>query len=239
MKTESDKQKFSLFIGCLIGIALLVNFFFIEIAHSYRNDKDQRRQQQEQAQQQQELKKQQEADAVQAEKNAEAEHARYLARYLDSGFVRKSDVKTIAIIAASEDGKWDSDVGDALAGHLKASGVEMLPSFFKAEFISDGLFNDAFGGLDDLSQKLELGKFIDGVVLAREQVSYSQNPSLENVTSADMRLEISVMPVSASVQNQTWTLTATGTGFKNEDARAMAEERLIKQIATDANVKLN
>jgi hypothetical protein len=260
MKTESDKQKFVLFIGCLVGIALLINFFFLEIAHSYRAHKEQAREQvrqqqesqiaaQKAAEEKEQLQKQREADALQATKDAEiarqkaaeeaaAEHAQYMARYLDSSFVRKPNIETVAIVAVSEDGKWDSNIGDALSHHLKANGIEILPSFFKTEFISDGLFNSAFGGIGDLSQKLEIGKFVDGVVLAREQVRYSQNPSLENVTTADMSLEISVLSVSATVQNQTRTFTATGAGFKNENARASAEERLVKEIMSDTNMTL-
>jgi hypothetical protein len=203
------------------------------------------------AQEQAQLQKQREVEAQQAAEEAEAarqkaaeeaaaEHAQYLARYLNSGFVKQSGVETIAVVAASENGKFNSAVSDALASRFKSKAVETLPSFFKLEFISDGLFNDAFNGIAALSQKLELGKFLDGLLLAREEVTYSPNSSsLDNVITATMQVEIELVPVSSSLQDERWTFTATGAGFKNEEARALAEERIIKQISTDTKMSLN
>jgi len=191
------------------------------------------------AQEQEQIQKENTAAAQQAAADAAAAHARYMVRYEDSGFVRKSGVETIALVAATENGTWNSAIGQALARRFQNHRVEMLPSFFKAEFISDGLFDQAFNGISDLSQKLELGKFLDGVVLAREQVSYSTNPSLDNVLTANMTLVVALLPVSTSVQSQTWTFTANGSGFSRKEARTQAEDRIVNQILKDAYLTLN
>jgi hypothetical protein len=87
-----------------------------------------------------------------------------------------------------------------------------------------------------LSRKLELTNSLDALLLAHQSVEYSSNPSLENVLTANMKLKILAASIIGNAKSQTWTFTAVGTGFKQTDARAMAEERLIKQINADTNI---
>lgn len=168
--------------------------------------------------------------------NAAVAHTNYMAHYLNSGFSRQADVKMIALIAASEGGKPDSAIGDALSRHLKADGVKILPSLFKTEFISDGLFNKTFNGSSDICRDLELTNVLDGILMAREAVDYT--PTLDNMTTANMRLEVVVQAITPNAENQSWTFSSTGVGVKRQDARDMAEERIIKQIMNDTNMTL-
>ena len=174
-----------------------------------------------------------------ATQTAAAERASYLARYLNSGFVRQTNVEMIALVAASENDKVGGVVGNAIARRLKTDGVRFLPSFFKAGFVSDGLFSDMFNGSSEPIQKLELTNSLDGVLLARESVDYAANPSLDNATTANMRLDVVLQSISPNIPNQSWTFSSSGIGFKREDARAQAEERIIRQITNDTNMTLN
>jgi hypothetical protein len=61
---------------------------------------------------------------------------------------------------------------------------------------------------------------------------------LENVITASMELELTAFPLDASAEPRTWTFRAPGPGFKQGDARAMAEERIIKQIVSDTKMSL-
>ena len=54
-----------------------------------------------------------------------------------------------------------------------------------------------------------------------------------------MKLKVVALPIAGQVEPKKWTFTAAGAGFKQQDARAMAEERIIKQIDTDTNMSLN
>lgn len=192
-----------------------------------------------QRQQQQQPEIQAQIAASRAAADAIVEHANYMWRYLDSNYARTPGMKTIAVVAMSDDGTWNSAVGTALADRFKSKSVETLPSFFKMEFVSDGLFNHAIIGVSDLSKKLELGKFVDGLLLAREKVSYSTNPpALESLITANMQLEVVMLAVTTNGQNQRWTFTAKGTDFKEYDARTMAENRIIKQITDDTKISL-
>ena len=178
------------------------------------------------------------AEQAKAVQDAAAKHAQFLARYVNTSFSRTPGSKTIAVAIVSEDGKLNRAVSAALESRFQREPARILSPFFKPEFVSDGLFNDAFTGAGEVFNKLELAKSLDGVVLAQQNVQYTQNTALENVITATMQLKVAVMPVSGPGDGKTWTFTAYGPGFTKEVARQAAEERLIKQIATDTNMSL-
>jgi hypothetical protein len=236
---------------CLLGIIAIVENGTLDQmsqrhAQTVAAAVAQKQQQEARQLQEQQRAQEQRAETAEAEQAAElaaqraaAEHAQYLARYTDTGFIREPDSKTIAVVAASENGALNNAVGAALARRFKNERVRLDLSFFKPAFVSDGLFNDAFAGSNDLFAKLELSKSLDGLFLAREKVQYASNPSLDNVLTATMELDVETLPIGSPGQGQSWTFTAAGAGFSKADARAQAEERIIKQILTDTNMTLN
>lgn len=58
-------------------------------------------------------------------------------------------------------------------------------------------------------------------------------------STASLTVEIMAVPTTSSMAGESWTFTAAGAGFKEEAARAMAEERLLKQIKADTRMSLN
>src|SRR5207249_3786231 len=66
--------------------------------------------------------------AEQAAQNAAEAHAKFLARYLNSDFVRKPGSKTVFITVASEDGKFNRAVTAAVASRFKTESVETVSS---------------------------------------------------------------------------------------------------------------
>src|ERR1700733_365520 len=73
-----------------------------------------------------------------------AQHAAYMARYLNGGIARKPGVQMLAIVVASESGKPNVAVNNAVAQHIKTGTVETVSSFFTPEFVSAGLLAEAF-----------------------------------------------------------------------------------------------
>jgi len=136
-------------------------------------------------------------------------------------------------------GKFNPAVSGAISARFKPEGAGIVPALFTPEFVSDVLFAKAFDDPSPILKKLELANSTDFLLLARQQVQYSQDPSLENVMTANLRLEVMMLPVAAPDQPEAWTLSATGAGFTQKDARSLAEERLIKQIAKDPKMSLN
>jgi hypothetical protein len=173
--------------------------------------------------------------------NAAVEHTKLLERYLNPGtYARKSGVKTVAIAAVSEHGKFNRAVNAGIASRLKTDSIEILPSLFTSEFVSDGVFSRACNDSSQITKALDLVKFLDVLLLTRQRVGYSTNgASLQNVITANMQLEVMISAVGAPNQPQAWTLTANGAGFTPNGARQLAEERLLKQIAKDPRMSLS
>ena len=171
-----------------------------------------------------------------AAERAAAEHAKFLARYVNSGFARKPGAKMVALVAVSENGKLNHAVGTAISGKLNSDAVQTISSILTPEFVSDGLFNTAFSDSYSIFKKLELANSVDALVLARETVRYTKNPSLENVTSAHMELEIGTFSSDQTAESHSWKFNANGAGFNNDAARLMAEDRLIKQLDAATNI---
>ena len=105
--------------------------------------------------------------------------------------------------------------------------------------MSDGLLGKLFADAPAVIRNLELDKRLAAVLVARESVDYSTNPSLENVTTANMRLEVLALSANPDGDSTTWTLMAAGAGFNQKAARALAEERILKQISSDTKMSLN
>jgi hypothetical protein len=179
------------------------------------------------------------AAQAQAIQDAAARHADYLARYLNSGFSRAPGREMLAVVVATGDGKLDSAVSTALANHFKSDTVKISTAFFKPEFVSDKLFDSVFNGSTEILNKLDLANSLDALLLARETVQYSKTASLDNLVTANLQLEIQVMPIVGSLHNQTWNFTASGAGFSQTEAKSNADDRILKQIASDTKMSLN
>jgi hypothetical protein len=190
-------------------------------------------------QQEKQVELQQQDAAQKAAAEAATQHAKFLAQYLNAGFIKNPGIPAVAIVVASEDGRFNHVVSTALANHFNSGAVDITSTFFKPQFVSDGLFADAFNGSGDVLNKLDLANSLNALLLARESTQYTQSPALDNLITATMQLEVQVVPVAGSIQNQAWTFTANGAGFSQMQARANAEERLIKQISTDTKMSLN
>jgi hypothetical protein len=144
----------------------------------------------------------------------------------------------VAVVSISENTKLNRAVTAALASRFKGESVEILSSLFRPEFASDGLFAKAFSDPSEAIKNLELENYLDVLVLARQEVKYSTNRALENVITASMTLQITAHHVGGNLDSSSWTFIANGAGFKQADARALAEERLIKQISADTKMSL-
>ncbi|MGA9450689.1 MAG: hypothetical protein WBW41_05005 [Verrucomicrobiia bacterium] len=177
--------------------------------------------------------------ALKAEQEAASEHANFIAQYENTNFSRTPNVELIAVACAAEDRTMNQAVSTALVSRFKGQNVELTSSFFKPTLVTEGLFDDVIKGSGETFTKLDLAKYLDGLLLARQDVRYSTNADLNNVVTADMHLQVVTLPVSGQIESKAWTLAAKGTGFNPADARMQAEERIVKQIADDATMSLS
>ena len=186
------------------------------------------------------LKRQSETEAakVKTEQAAVADRKLFLEKYVDTSITKRDGNQMVAVAVASENRSMNHAMAVTLISHFKTDHVQLTDSFFKPELVADGLFNSAFNGSSELFNKLELTNSLDALLLARQAVLYETNSELNNVITANMTIEIATLPVAGQSQSQSWSFTANGTGFRRGDARAMAEDRIIKQIESDKKMSL-
>lgn len=246
MSTNSHRGKFPLFIGCLILIAIGENFTITGVFNSFHRNTTRF------SFSPTTTPTPSPTPAVAApalrpvstEKapvvdSAAVEHARLQARYINAFPTRKADTKLIACVAANEQKQIDRGVGEVVAAKLRNDQVQISTSVFRPEFIADGWFENAFDGSTEPQRQLELGAHLDALLLVRQKTDYSTDASLENVITAKLHAEVAFIPTDGVTPSQAWSFTASGSGFHQADARQMAQERLLKQIANANNMTLD
>lgn len=248
MKKVEPWKKWA-FIGALALIALVINSSVNKRTAVEQQVQQQRSATLQQSQQKVQMEQQAENEAKKAEEDARANEQKaaqeaaarfenYLRHYVNSGFSHNTGRKTVALVAASRNGHFSQTLRSELARRF-GSEAEILSSFFTPAFVSDGLFNATFEGSTEAIRNLKLSDTLDGILLARQQVEYSTNSALENLITANVRLEVMSLPIDEAGERQTWSFTANGPGFHTADALQMAEERLIKQISNDTKMSLS
>jgi hypothetical protein len=260
MKSESRNWKLPVFIAVLVVVALIINIFFFNKGAARRDAKMQelrheaavaeaKQSAEELAQEKRNADANRVRDEAQAKAKAEearkkkaedaaAEHARFLSRYLNSGFIRKPGMATIGIAIESETGTMNPTIANALAQHLGTGDVQLLNSFFKPEFVADKLVAGIFSGDTEIFNRLELTNSLNGVLIGQQTITYSTNAALENTISAHLRLQVIALPVGLTRESQSWNFAANGIGFRPQEARQAAEDRIVAQIAKSTNMVL-
>lgn len=173
---------------------------------------------------------------LKAAQDALIAHDRFIAQYENTNVIKTPGVEMIAVVCKAEDATMNHAVSAALVNRFKTNDVELVSSFFRPTLITEGVFDSIFNGSGDMFRKLELAKYVDGLLLARQEVQYSTNGALNNVITASMHLEVVTLAVSGQIQSQGWKFAANGVGFRPADARMQAEDRILKQIADDATM---
>jgi hypothetical protein len=178
------------------------------------------------------------AQKEQEHASAVAQQEKYFA-YINTNITRNAGEEMIAVACMSENRTMNPAIADALAKHFNSAHIKFTSSFFRPTIITDRLFEPLYDGSKDIFQKMELENFLDGLLLARQEVQYSKNEALDGVITASMNVQIVTLPVTAQIESQSWSLSANGAGFNNADARMQAEERIIKQITESTTMSLN
>jgi hypothetical protein len=210
------------------------------IAKAAQDAKDEQERQNRRMQEIQEkalAKERQAAAAAQADREKLLREAKeqqeFILRYIVPGQLKNSPQENdVVVLVSSETLQPNSVMAQALVTVLRSRSAKASASLFTPAFISDGLFEKAFAGSQGLLDRLALTNVADIVLLARESVEYEKKQSLQGMVTARLKLELSALSAATLLQSQAQTLNSTGAGFREAEARALAEERLLKQIGS-------
>jgi hypothetical protein len=187
-----------------------------------------------------ERKKKEEADAAiraaekkererVAESNATVRAAVELATYRERYITANSSFDR-AVLIVDEKGNQNLPLSSLIADALRQKGAKTTVSFFKPAFVKDGLFAKAFIGQGDALDRLPLTNTIHNFVLGRQNVTYKPNPELSGVITATMKLDLNAGVMDGLRSSASQSLQSIGAGFTEDEARTLAEERIISQL---------
>lgn len=172
-----------------------------------------------------------EKQAELARQTAEAQRREYLARYRRSESLRGAGPgRSAALFILSDKSQKNEAVGTALAGSLRQPEFSVSSDFFKPAFGSDGLAEQLLTGSRDIGVKLELANSLDVLLLGRISTSYTTNDALQNLITAESKLELVALSAASLEKLHAAEWTVKGASFKSEEARVTAEERLQKSL---------
>lgn len=97
---------------------------------------------------------------------------------------------------------------------------------FSSRFRSDGLFERAFSGEADAVAGLHLPPNVNRVVLAKTNVTRTENQSLHGVVRITYSIEARIIEAATGVSMETRQFSAQGVGFSDKTAWAQLRERL-------------
>ena len=176
-----------------------------------------------------------EKQAELARQTAETQRRDYLARYRRSESLRGAGPgRSAAIFILGDKSQKNEAVGAALAGSLRQPELSVATDFFKPAFGTDGLVEQLLTGSRETGAKLELTNSLDVLLLGRISTSYSTNEALQNLITAESKLELVALSAASLEKLHATEWQSQGAGFKPEDARAAAEERLQKSLPADS-----
>lgn len=187
-------------------------------------------------------KKQEEALKIEQQRQEEAkrqeeqrlaqEHEAFLNRYLTTrSFTNNPESPEVAVLVIDEDNTISQDITREIALSLKNERLNVTSSLFTGAFVSDGIFEKIFGGDADYVRKLELSKYCDHGIFGKKEVNFTENPELQNMTTAKVSIEIHILSSETGMIEDNFKITETGAGFSKEAAAGMAMERILKVIS--------
>jgi len=179
------------------------------------------------------------ADKQAREEHAHREHEAFLNRYLANRSARSKPALTgIAVVAAhAASPRIERDLATTLATTLRTEGIAVIEDLFTDAFVADGLFDKLSAGSGQAAEQLDLGTYTDYVLLCKIDVSFSEHPTLQNVQSAAVKANVTLIKAGTGHVVTDISLSEAGPGFSKADARNAAYERVAGAIGEQLELK--
>ncbi len=136
----------------------------------------------------------------------------------------------IAVLIVNEHNRIDWTLSDQIKSILQRKEYKVsTPSLFTSSFVTKGQFERLFNGDDSgKAQLLQLSQYCKEGFFGKKIVSFTENPDLENVITATVKLEIHIISSITGTIQKSISLTAKGPGFSRDDAEKIAIERVLE-----------
>lgn len=139
-----------------------------------------------------------------------------------------SDATAILIISGSSTIDWT--LSNQIKSILQGKGSKVsTPSLFTSSFVSKGQFEQIYQGNSAEAQRLRLSQHFKEGILGKKTVSFVENPDLENVITATVKLELHVISSASGTVQNSFSFAEKGPGFSRDDAEKNAIERILQR----------
>lgn len=157
------------------------------------------------------------------------EPSRYVNLIANPSFVNLPNSQEIVVVAVNGNNQIESGLASQIAATFKNKGYRATSAFFKSSFVGDGHFEDMYQDGQELVQALGLSNYADKVCLVKYHVK--TRPNDYGQTTADASLQIHVLSTSNGKVNDSISLTESGFGFTEFEAKNTVIQKLIQQLS--------
>ncbi|MFN8353434.1 MAG: hypothetical protein U0Y10_03235 [Spirosomataceae bacterium] len=158
------------------------------------------------------------------------EPPRYVNLIANPSFENLPNSQEIVVVAVNGDNQIESGLASQIAATFKNKGYRATSAFFKSSFVGDGHFEDMYQDGQELVRAIGLSNYADKVCLVKYNVK--TRPNDYGQTTADASLQIHVLSTSNGRVNDSISLTESGFGFTEFEAKNTVIQKLIQRLSS-------
>jgi hypothetical protein len=174
-----------------------------------------------------------------ARREAEQRRVEKQARYFAQVPELRPGVEPRVVVVAANQRETDSKICAAASSLAGRSGYAVAAGLLKPEFVSDGLFENAFNGRWDSLSDLNLSERCEFLALCQFVATSENRPAFQNAKSASGKLTLTLVnsATGSKVFDQTFEVSATA--FDTDKAIGLVREKMVALLATNALPQVN
>ena len=170
-----------------------------------------------------------------AEQRRVEKQARYFAQVPE---LRPCAEPRVVVVAANQR-EADSKIGEAASSLAERSGYTVAAGLLKPEFVSDGLFENAFNGRWDSLSDLNLSERCEFLALCQFIATSENRPAFQNAKAASGKLTLKLVNSATGSKVFDQTYEASATAFDTDKAISLVREKMVALLATNAMPRIS
>ena len=158
-----------------------------------------------------------------------SEREEYIKKYIAQSTIPTKTAK-IAVLVVDDGGHPNSTSTQLIRSFFQDRGFESTASLFTESFVSDNLFKEVFSGSSGQVRKLELTKYASHILLGKQSTTFSNNPDLQDLVTANVSLELHFVSSESGLIEDSFLSTKTGAGFNKANAEQDALKKVLAEL---------
>lgn len=171
--------------------------------------------------------------AEQSRREAEQRRAQKQARYFAQIPELRAGVEPRVVVVAASQRESDSKLSEAASSLVGRSGFVVATGLLRPEFVSDGLFENAFDGRWDSLSDLKLSERCEFLALCKFVATSENRPAFQNAKAASGKLTLKLVNSATGSKVFEQAYEASAAAFDAEKAIGLVREKMFALLATN------